>query len=91
MRQVVARRAGGPEVLETVDVPEPAAGPGEVVVRTEAIGVKLRGRVPGSSATRSRRGSTASSRSSAPRRPTHASTPARTWERSCSCRSQRSQ
>ena len=87
MRQVVARRAGGPEVLETVDVPEPAPGPGEVVVRTEAIGVNF----ADVSATRSRRGSTASSRSSAPRRPTHASTPARTWERSCSCRSQRSQ
>lgn len=41
MRQVVARRAGGPEVLEVVDVPEPAPGPGEVVVRTEAIGVNF--------------------------------------------------
>jgi NADPH:quinone reductase-like Zn-dependent oxidoreductase len=41
MRQVIARRAGGPEVLEVVEVEEPVAGPGEVVVRAEAIGVNF--------------------------------------------------
>jgi NADPH:quinone reductase len=32
MRQVVATQFGGPDVLTTVDVPDPVAGPGEVVV-----------------------------------------------------------
>lgn len=30
---------GGPEVLRTIEVPDPVAGPGEVVVRVEAAGV----------------------------------------------------
>lgn len=41
MRQVVARRAGGPEVLEVVDAPEPEPAAGEVVVCAEAIGVNF--------------------------------------------------
>ena len=41
MRQVVARRSGGPEVLEVVDAPEPRPGAGEIVVEAEAIGVNF--------------------------------------------------
>ena len=41
MRKVVAARAGGPEVLEMVEAPEPAPGPGEVLIRAEAIGVNF--------------------------------------------------
>ncbi|KIH97164.1 hypothetical protein LP52_20820 [Streptomonospora alba] len=39
MRAVRTRRFGGPEVLETVEVPEPLPGPGEVVVDVEAADV----------------------------------------------------
>jgi hypothetical protein len=39
MQAVVMRRTGGPEVLEPAEVPVPAPGPGQVLVRTEAIGV----------------------------------------------------
>ncbi|MCD6672129.1 MAG: zinc-dependent alcohol dehydrogenase family protein [Burkholderiaceae bacterium] len=39
MKQVLMRRAGGPEVLELVDVPMPIPGPDEVLVEAEAIGV----------------------------------------------------
>jgi NADPH:quinone reductase-like Zn-dependent oxidoreductase len=39
MRAVVFRRHGGPEVLEVADVPDPVAGPGEVVVRVQACGL----------------------------------------------------
>ncbi|MDG3010692.1 zinc-binding dehydrogenase [Rhodococcus sp. D2-41] len=41
MRRVRYRRNGGPEVLFLEQVPEPTAGVGELVVRTEAIGVTL--------------------------------------------------
>ncbi|HEY5071655.1 MAG TPA: quinone oxidoreductase [Caulobacteraceae bacterium] len=41
MLAVRARQAGGPEVLEVVDVPEPTAGPGEIVIRHEAIGLNF--------------------------------------------------
>lgn len=41
MRAVHATRAGGPEVLSVVDVPEPAAGPGELVVDVAAAGVNF--------------------------------------------------
>jgi NADPH:quinone reductase-like Zn-dependent oxidoreductase len=41
MRQVVAARAGGPEVLEPVETPEPEPGPGEILIRAEAIGVNF--------------------------------------------------
>lgn len=36
MRAVVSRRYGGPEVVEEADVPDPAAGAGELLVRVEA-------------------------------------------------------
>jgi NADPH:quinone reductase-like Zn-dependent oxidoreductase len=39
MRAIVMREPGGPEVLALAEVPVPAAGPGQVLVRTEAIGV----------------------------------------------------
>ena len=41
MKAVVVARAGGPEVLEVRDVPEPVPQPGEVVVRVEAVGVNF--------------------------------------------------
>ena len=41
MRQVVAERAGGPEVLRVVDAPVPEPGPGEVLIAAEAVGVNF--------------------------------------------------
>ncbi len=33
MRVMAVRRAGGPDVLELVDVPEPTPGPGQALVQ----------------------------------------------------------
>lgn len=41
MRKVIVRRAGGYERLELETVPDPRPGPGEVLVRTEAMGVNF--------------------------------------------------
>ena len=41
MKSIVVRAHGGPAVLEWVDVPTPRAGPGQVLVRHEAIGVNF--------------------------------------------------
>ncbi len=41
MKSVVVTRAGGPEVLEVRDVPEPQPGAGEVIVRVEAVGINF--------------------------------------------------
>jgi NADPH:quinone reductase-like Zn-dependent oxidoreductase len=41
VRQVIAERAGGPEVLRVVDVPVPEPGPGEVLIAAEAVGVNF--------------------------------------------------
>lgn len=41
MKAVVVTRAGGPEVLEVRDVPEPQPGAGEVIVRVEAVGINF--------------------------------------------------
>ncbi|MFF3458308.1 zinc-binding alcohol dehydrogenase family protein [Streptomyces sp. NPDC002730] len=41
MRRVRYEVNGGPEVLFTEDVPAPVAGPGELLIRSEAIGVTL--------------------------------------------------
>lgn len=41
MKAVRIRTTGGPEVLELVELPCPAPGPGEVLVRTQAIGVGM--------------------------------------------------
>jgi NADPH:quinone reductase len=42
MRAVVVTRFGGPGVLELRDEPEPAAGPDDLLVETEAVGVNYR-------------------------------------------------
>ena len=42
MRAVVVTRHGGPEVLEVQDVPDPEAGPGQVLVEVGAVGVNYR-------------------------------------------------
>src|ERR1700674_2709841 len=39
MKAIQISRTGGPEVLEYVDLPTPKAGPGEVLVHADAIGV----------------------------------------------------
>ncbi len=39
MHAIEISETGGPEVLRYVDVPEPAPGPGEVLIKAEAIGV----------------------------------------------------
>ncbi|WP_280335090.1 alcohol dehydrogenase catalytic domain-containing protein [Nocardia wallacei] len=39
MRAVVARGYGGPDVLEVVEVPVPAPGRGQVLIRVEAAAV----------------------------------------------------
>ncbi|WP_167477709.1 quinone oxidoreductase family protein [Nocardia arthritidis] len=41
MRRVQYERSGGPEVLESVSVEVPTPGPGELLIRVEAIGVTL--------------------------------------------------
>ncbi|WP_036278585.1 alcohol dehydrogenase catalytic domain-containing protein [Microbacterium sp. CH12i] len=38
-RAIVYTEIGSPDVLHLVDIPDPVAGPGEVVVRIEAAGV----------------------------------------------------
>jgi len=39
MRAITVRAFGGPEVLELVQIPDPAPGPGQVLVRLRAAGV----------------------------------------------------
>jgi NADPH2:quinone reductase len=39
VRAIVMDRTGGPEVLREADLPRPVAGPGQVLVRAEAVGV----------------------------------------------------
>jgi len=39
MRAVRFSHTGGPEVLELVDIPEPAPGPGQILVRNQAVGL----------------------------------------------------
>jgi len=41
LRAVVATRLGGPEVLELQEVPEPTAGPGQVLIRVTSAGVNF--------------------------------------------------
>ena len=41
MKAIRVSRTGGPEVLQLEDVPDPIPGPGEAVVRLEAIGVNF--------------------------------------------------
>src|SRR5260221_9044711 len=39
MKAIRVHQLGGPDVLKLEDVPDPSAGPGEVVVRVRAAGV----------------------------------------------------
>lgn len=39
MRAVVVKEPGGPEALDVVDLPDPVAGDGEVVIGVVAAGV----------------------------------------------------
>src|SRR5213080_4189689 len=39
MRAVVISRAGGPEVLEVLDVPQPSPGANEVLIRVHATAI----------------------------------------------------
>ena len=41
MLAIRAARAGGPEVLEPVEAPTPVAGPSEILVRNEAVGLNF--------------------------------------------------
>lgn len=41
MKAIVMREPGGPEVLRLQEVPIPTPGPGQVLVRTEAVGVSF--------------------------------------------------
>lgn len=41
MRQIWITRAGGPEVLEVREAPDPSPGPGEVRIRVAAIGINF--------------------------------------------------
>lgn len=41
MLAIQAVRAGGPEVLEAVDLPVPTPGPGQILIRHEAIGLNF--------------------------------------------------
>ena len=41
MKAVLVTRAGGPEVLEVREVPDPQPAPGEVIVRVEAVGINF--------------------------------------------------
>ena len=39
MKAIVVREFGGPDVMKIEDVPRPAAGPGQILIRVRAIGV----------------------------------------------------
>lgn len=41
MRAIRIESKGGPEVLQFVEVPDPTPGPGQVLVRTEAVGLNF--------------------------------------------------
>lgn len=41
MKSVIFRTAGGPEVLEVVNLPDPTPGPEEVLIRTKAMAVSV--------------------------------------------------
>jgi NADPH2:quinone reductase len=41
MRSVQITRFGGPEVLDVVDVPDPAPGPGQQLYKVQTAGVDL--------------------------------------------------
>jgi NADPH2:quinone reductase len=39
MKAIVVREFGGPDVMKVEDVPQPAAGPGQILIRVRAVGV----------------------------------------------------
>lgn len=41
MKAIQVHRAGGPEVLELTDLPKPSPGPGQVLIRVEAVGLNF--------------------------------------------------
>ncbi|NBB17532.1 alcohol dehydrogenase catalytic domain-containing protein, partial [Caulobacter sp. SLTY] len=41
MRAIQATQAGGPEVLREVDLPVPTPGPGQILIRQQAIGLNF--------------------------------------------------
>jgi NADPH2:quinone reductase len=41
MKRIIFTRTGGPEVLELVEEPTPTPGPGEVLIRQEAVGLNF--------------------------------------------------
>ena len=41
MKAILCRRYGPPETLELADIPDPVAGPGEVVAKVEAVGLNF--------------------------------------------------
>src|SRR5271165_2961779 len=41
MKAIQIQQTGGPEVLQLVELPIPAPGPGQVLIRVEAIGVNF--------------------------------------------------
>ena len=41
MHAIVARAAGGPEVLEYTELPDPSPGPGQLLVRSAVAGVNF--------------------------------------------------
>ncbi len=41
MLAIQATKAGGPEVLEVVDLPTPAPGPGQILIRHQAVGLNF--------------------------------------------------
>jgi len=41
MRAIRLQKAGGPEVLDLVDLPTPTPGPGQILIRHEAIGLNF--------------------------------------------------
>jgi NADPH:quinone reductase-like Zn-dependent oxidoreductase len=45
MRAIEVTETGGPEVLTYVDKPRPSPGPGEVLIKAEAIGVNFPSRL----------------------------------------------
>lgn len=41
MKAIQVHRAGGPEVLELTDLPKPSPGPGQVLIKVEAVGLNF--------------------------------------------------
>ncbi len=41
MRAIQIDATGGPEVLKLVEIPAPVAGPGQILIRNQAIGLNF--------------------------------------------------